>query len=82
LESNVKEFIDAHKPDAIIHCAAERRPDVAEKDHVGTEFVCVLCRSVLLMLMANMLMLLDPKPSSTYRFLKTLLPSARPMASF
>ncbi|GAB5591353.1 hypothetical protein Unana1_06253 [Umbelopsis nana] len=41
LESNVKEFVDAHKPDAIIHCAAERRPDVAEKDQVGTEFLNV-----------------------------------------
>ncbi|KAI9286881.1 RmlD-like substrate binding domain-containing protein [Umbelopsis sp. AD052] len=41
LESNVKQFVDAHKPDAIIHCAAERRPDVAEKDQTGTEFLNV-----------------------------------------
>ncbi|KAH8556248.1 hypothetical protein BGW37DRAFT_536232 [Umbelopsis sp. PMI_123] len=41
LESNVKEFVVAHKPDVIIHCAAERRPDVAEKDPVGTEFLNV-----------------------------------------
>jgi len=41
LETNVKEFVDAHKPDVIIHCAAERRPDVAEKDQTGTEFLNV-----------------------------------------
>ncbi|CAM0138405.1 hypothetical protein VKS41_002956 [Umbelopsis sp. WA50703] len=38
-ESSVREFVDTHKPDAIIHCAAERRPDVAEKDRTGTEFL-------------------------------------------
>ncbi|KAG2182520.1 hypothetical protein INT43_007451 [Umbelopsis isabellina] len=38
-ESDVREFVEAHKPDAIIHCAAERRPDVAEKDRAGTEFL-------------------------------------------
>ncbi|KAJ2963417.1 hypothetical protein NQZ79_g1577 [Umbelopsis isabellina] len=41
-ESDVREFVEAHKPEAIIHCAAERRPDVAEKDRSGTEFVNII----------------------------------------
>ncbi|KAI8977652.1 hypothetical protein BDF20DRAFT_579499 [Mycotypha africana] len=28
----VKSFLDEQKPDVIVHCAAERRPDVADKD--------------------------------------------------
>ncbi|KAJ3104788.1 hypothetical protein HDU97_008856 [Phlyctochytrium planicorne] len=28
-------FMDLHKPVAVIHCAAERRPDVAERDRDG-----------------------------------------------
>ncbi|AQS38140.1 dTDP-4-dehydrorhamnose reductase [Shewanella psychrophila] len=28
----VDEFIGHHKPDVIVHCAAERRPDVSERD--------------------------------------------------
>lgn len=30
------EFIKKHKPSTFIHCAAERRPDVSEKDPQGT----------------------------------------------
>ncbi|KAI9489002.1 RmlD-like substrate binding domain-containing protein [Zychaea mexicana] len=32
----VETFIQDHNPDVVVHCAAERRPDVAEKDHEGT----------------------------------------------
>lgn len=32
----VCDFIHTEKPDAIIHCAAERRPDVCENDRDGT----------------------------------------------
>ncbi|KAI9278765.1 hypothetical protein BDA99DRAFT_493100 [Phascolomyces articulosus] len=32
----VETFIKNQKPDVVVHCAAERRPDVAEKDHEGT----------------------------------------------
>ncbi|CAO3641278.1 unnamed protein product [Cunninghamella blakesleeana] len=32
----VEQFLTEHKPDVIVHCAAERRPDVAEKDKEGT----------------------------------------------
>lgn len=28
----IKELIEKEKPDSLIHCAAERRPDAAEKD--------------------------------------------------
>ncbi|KAG1133466.1 hypothetical protein G6F42_001400 [Rhizopus arrhizus] len=31
----VKSFIDEQQPDVLVHCAAERRPDVAEKDQSG-----------------------------------------------
>ncbi|KAI9184035.1 hypothetical protein H9P43_003088 [Blastocladiella emersonii ATCC 22665] len=31
----VTAFIEQHRPQAIVHCAAERRPDVAEKDPAG-----------------------------------------------
>ncbi|PPQ73920.1 hypothetical protein CVT26_006546 [Gymnopilus dilepis] len=33
----VDEFFKKAKPDWVIHCAAERRPDVAEKDPSGTQ---------------------------------------------
>ncbi|RUS18945.1 hypothetical protein BC937DRAFT_88147 [Endogone sp. FLAS-F59071] len=36
----VDAFVDEHNPQAIIHCAAERRPDVAERDQDGTKTVC------------------------------------------
>ena len=32
----VSEFVSKHKPDVIVHSAAERRPDVSEKDPDGT----------------------------------------------
>ncbi|KAI8140380.1 RmlD-like substrate binding domain-containing protein [Fennellomyces sp. T-0311] len=32
----VEAFIKEQKPNVVVHCAAERRPDVAEKDHEGT----------------------------------------------
>ncbi|KAJ3133945.1 hypothetical protein HK101_004409 [Irineochytrium annulatum] len=35
--SNVATFLTTHRPDAIIHCAAERRPDVAERDPSAAE---------------------------------------------
>ncbi|KAG0189588.1 Methionine adenosyltransferase 2 subunit beta [Apophysomyces sp. BC1034] len=35
-EKAVQAFITEHNPDVLVHCAAERRPDVAEKDHSGT----------------------------------------------
>ncbi|KAI9307543.1 RmlD-like substrate binding domain-containing protein [Cunninghamella echinulata] len=35
-EEDVEKFLLEHKPDVIVHCAAERRPDVAEKDREGT----------------------------------------------
>ncbi|KAL0077766.1 hypothetical protein F4703DRAFT_1933649 [Phycomyces blakesleeanus] len=35
-ESELEAFIAEQKPNAIVHCAAERRPDVAEKDQEGT----------------------------------------------
>ncbi|KAF7727216.1 hypothetical protein EC973_007914 [Apophysomyces ossiformis] len=35
-ENAVQAFVVEHKPDVLVHCAAERRPDVAEKDHEGT----------------------------------------------
>ncbi|KAI9354915.1 RmlD-like substrate binding domain-containing protein [Pilaira anomala] len=31
----VENFIDVEQPDVVVHCAAERRPDVAEKDREG-----------------------------------------------
>lgn len=31
-EAQVCSFVAKHKPDIIVHCAAERRPDVSEKD--------------------------------------------------
>ncbi|GAA5800524.1 hypothetical protein EDC94DRAFT_628140 [Helicostylum pulchrum] len=31
----VENFIEAQQPDVVVHCAAERRPDVAEQDHDG-----------------------------------------------
>ncbi|MCG9754303.1 SDR family oxidoreductase [Shewanella insulae] len=31
-ERAVNQFIEAHKPEVILHCAAERRPDVSEHD--------------------------------------------------
>ncbi|KAF8903297.1 hypothetical protein CPB84DRAFT_1845842 [Gymnopilus junonius] len=34
---DVDEFFRKTKPDWVIHCAAERRPDVAEKDPSGTQ---------------------------------------------
>ncbi|KAH8920800.1 NAD(P)-binding protein [Atractiella rhizophila] len=33
----VKSLLESYKPDAIVHCAAERRPDVAEKDPSAAE---------------------------------------------
>lgn len=33
----VSKFFQEHKPDWVVHCAAERRPDVAEKDPHGTQ---------------------------------------------
>ncbi|KAJ2833768.1 hypothetical protein FBU31_001859 [Coemansia sp. 'formosensis'] len=35
--SAVEEFFTTEKPQAIIHCAAEKRPDVAEKNQLATE---------------------------------------------
>ncbi|KAJ2811935.1 hypothetical protein H4S07_001741 [Coemansia furcata] len=35
--SAVEEFFTKEKPQAIIHCAAEKRPDVAEKNQLATE---------------------------------------------
>ncbi|KAI8379624.1 RmlD-like substrate binding domain-containing protein [Radiomyces spectabilis] len=32
----VEEFLKQEKPNVLVHCAAERRPDVAEKDQDGT----------------------------------------------
>ncbi|KAI8086339.1 uncharacterized protein BX664DRAFT_335555 [Halteromyces radiatus] len=32
----VEKLLNNIKPEVIVHCAAERRPDVAEKDHEGT----------------------------------------------
>ncbi|KAI9343656.1 RmlD-like substrate binding domain-containing protein [Obelidium mucronatum] len=34
-KSAISQFIDQHAPVAVIHCAAERRPDVAEKNKDG-----------------------------------------------
>jgi S-adenosylmethionine synthetase len=34
--SAVEAFIEKHKPNALIHCAAERRPDVAAKNEAAT----------------------------------------------
>ncbi|KAG2210976.1 hypothetical protein INT47_000136 [Mucor saturninus] len=31
----VENFVDEFQPDVVVHCAAERRPDVAEQDHDG-----------------------------------------------
>ncbi|KAJ3111717.1 Methionine adenosyltransferase 2 subunit beta [Phlyctochytrium bullatum] len=31
----IEEFLEKHRPAALIHCAAERRPDVAERDREG-----------------------------------------------
>ncbi|KAI9469939.1 MAG: hypothetical protein EXX96DRAFT_644705 [Benjaminiella poitrasii] len=31
----VEKFFKEQKPDVLVHCAAERRPDVAEQDHEG-----------------------------------------------
>jgi len=36
-EQSVSKLIHDLKPDVFIHCAAERRPDVAERDPTGTE---------------------------------------------
>ncbi|KAG2353513.1 hypothetical protein BDR07DRAFT_1195953, partial [Suillus spraguei] len=36
-----KHKLEQIKPDWVIHCAAERRPDVAEKDQVGTQLLNV-----------------------------------------
>ena len=36
-ESSIKSIIESEKPQVVIHCAAERRPDVAEKDEKGAE---------------------------------------------
>ncbi|ORZ13282.1 hypothetical protein BCR42DRAFT_330960 [Absidia repens] len=37
LNSNeVEHLLNSVQPEVIVHCAAERRPDVAEKDHQGT----------------------------------------------
>ncbi|KNZ61819.1 uncharacterized protein VP01_1352g1 [Puccinia sorghi] len=36
-EQSVSNLIHDLKPDVFIHCAAERRPDVAERDPTGTE---------------------------------------------
>ncbi|KAF9436256.1 hypothetical protein BGZ76_004461, partial [Entomortierella beljakovae] len=33
----VEAFIDQEKPDVVVHCAAERRPDVVEKDPNGAK---------------------------------------------
>ncbi|KAF9898400.1 hypothetical protein BX616_004081, partial [Lobosporangium transversale] len=33
----VTAFIEEHKPDVVVHCAAERRPDVVEKDPSGAQ---------------------------------------------
>ncbi|KAI7902061.1 uncharacterized protein BX663DRAFT_511628 [Cokeromyces recurvatus] len=33
--SAVEEFLKEQKPNVLVHCAAERRPDVAEQDHEG-----------------------------------------------
>ncbi|KAF9127815.1 hypothetical protein BGW39_005604 [Mortierella sp. 14UC] len=33
----VRAFVDAENPDVIVHCAAERRPDVVEKDPNGAK---------------------------------------------
>ncbi|KAI9006651.1 hypothetical protein CLU79DRAFT_880062 [Phycomyces nitens] len=35
-QGELESFIDEQKPDAIVHCAAERRPDVAQNDQEGT----------------------------------------------
>ncbi|KAJ3001843.1 UNVERIFIED_CONTAM: Methionine adenosyltransferase 2 subunit beta [Siphonaria sp. JEL0065] len=37
----IKQFIDTHKPVAVIQCAAERRPDVAEKNKDGAHIINV-----------------------------------------
>ncbi|OZJ05359.1 hypothetical protein BZG36_01532 [Bifiguratus adelaidae] len=39
--------LEQWKPDAIVHCAAERRPDVAAKDEQGTRELNVECPKVL-----------------------------------
>ncbi|KAI8374879.1 hypothetical protein BD560DRAFT_393487 [Blakeslea trispora] len=31
----VEQFLDQHKPNVVVHCAAERRPDVADQDREG-----------------------------------------------
>ncbi|OBZ82841.1 Methionine adenosyltransferase 2 subunit beta [Choanephora cucurbitarum] len=31
----VEQFLNEHKPDVVVHCAAERRPDVADQDRDG-----------------------------------------------
>lgn len=36
-EQTISQFLRTRKPDVFIHCAAERRPDVAERDPEGTE---------------------------------------------
>lgn len=36
-QESVTEFIQALRPDVLIHCAAERRPDVAERDPEAAE---------------------------------------------
>ncbi|KAI9599201.1 hypothetical protein BDF19DRAFT_419497 [Syncephalis fuscata] len=49
----VKQLFEEHRPEAVIHCAAERRPDVAERDHdavlklnvQATEELAQLCKS-------------------------------------
>ncbi|KAI7871721.1 RmlD-like substrate binding domain-containing protein [Spinellus fusiger] len=35
-KEELESFVAEHKPQAIVHCAAERRPDVAENDKQGT----------------------------------------------
>ncbi|KAI8344773.1 hypothetical protein BC941DRAFT_409582 [Chlamydoabsidia padenii] len=34
--TQVNSLLDEVNPEVIVHCAAERRPDIAEKDHEGT----------------------------------------------
>lgn len=40
-ESDVEAFLNKTNPNAIIHCAAERRPDVVEKDPDASEAINV-----------------------------------------
>jgi len=41
----VVEFLKTFKPDVVIHCAAQRRPDVAEKDPKATRVLNVMATS-------------------------------------